>query len=168
MLSNFHQIDSENIYVLAPRTSLYFYDSQTKELPQYQTPLEAWQSLMAHPMPLLRVAFKIRDRIAGWFGVHAIGGFSGQEVNEVRAGDSLDFFKVEYINDTVMLLSERDRHLDVLTCVSTKGSQLTITSSVMVHNWFGRIYMVPVAPAHRVIVRRMLNRLVTAQEAHSA
>jgi len=37
--------------------------------------------------------------------------------------------------------------------------RLSITTSVKTHNAFGRLYMLPVAPAHGVIVRSMLARV---------
>ncbi|MEL7521783.1 MAG: DUF2867 domain-containing protein [Cyanobacteria bacterium J06553_1] len=58
-----------------------------------------------------------------------------------------------------MVLTERDRHLDVMTCISINGPTVSITSSVLIHNWFGHAYMIPVGIAHRWIVRRMLRRL---------
>ena len=71
----------------------------------------------------------------------------------------LDFFLVEHVSDDVLSLSERDTHLDVLTCISVSGHELTITSSVQIHNTFGRLYMLPVAPAHKLIVRSFPRRL---------
>jgi len=58
-----------------------------------------------------------------------------------------------------LVLTERDKHLDVMTCIATQGPLVTITSSVKVHNWFGRAYMVPVGLAHRRIVRGLLRRV---------
>ena len=43
-------------------------------------------------------------------------------------------------------LSERDQHLDVMTCITTLDQRSTITSSVKVHNGFGRLSMSRVAP----------------------
>jgi len=36
---------------------------------------------------------------------------------------------------------------------------LTITSSVITHNTFGRLYMLSVGPAHKLIVNRLMTRL---------
>ena len=105
------------------------------------------------------LAFRIRDAISARFGVKRIGGFSGRNADVPKAGERLDFFLVERIEPEIMTLSARDRHLDVLTCVTTYGQRLTITSSVKVHNLFGRAYMIPVAPAHRLIVSAMLRRV---------
>ena len=49
--------------------------------------------------------------------------------------------------------------VDVMIAVTVEGCNLAITASVMTHNAFGRAYMLPVAPAHRLIVWAMMRRL---------
>lgn len=155
------------VETLGPQAALYYYDSQSVTLPAPITPLQAWQRIMARPLPGLGLAFAIRDAISARFGVARIGGFTGRAVQSVAPGDRLDFFLVEGISDHHLTLTARDRHLDVMVCVTASppvaGQQsLAITASVITHNWFGRAYMLPVAPAHRLIVRAMLRRLQTA------
>lgn len=152
-------LQTARIELVAPKADLHLFDQQSVQLAQALTPLEAWSHIMRDPLPLMGLAFRVRDAIAARFGVKRIGGFSGQTSVDVKVGDKLDFFLVETVNDSMLSLSERDRHLDVLTCVTSVESVLTITSSVKVHNRFGRIYMLPVAPAHKLIVRTMLRRL---------
>ena len=115
--------------------------------------------MTAEQGPLMRLAFRTRDGISALFGVKRIGGFSGTRREAVQAGDYLDFFRVEYSAPEVLVLTERDRHLDVMTCVSLVDRELTITSSVVTHNTFGRLYMLPVGPAHKLIVNSYLKRL---------
>ena len=153
---NLFTIPDTNTHVLAPIDELAFFDSQTVHLSKSISPLDAWNLVMSRPMPVLKAAFILRDIISTCFGVKKIGGFSGRRPGHVKLGEKLDFFTVEHISDDVLSLSERDRHLDVLTCISRVGNELTITSSVKIHNIFGRIYMVPVSPAHKLIVRNFL------------
>lgn len=152
-------LPNTNIRVLQPRTELYYFDRQDIRLPSKITPLAAWNKIMSDPQPLLKIAFRIRDEVSSVFGVKRIGGFTGERVETVRVGDKLDFFLVEYVDDACLVLTERDKHLDVMTCISTQGDTLSVTSSVCVHNLFGRAYMVPVGFAHRWIVRSMFGRL---------
>lgn len=107
----------------------------------------------------MRLAFRTRDRISALFGVQRIGGFSGKRLESVQAGDRLDFFVVEHSAPDSLVMTNRDRHLDVMICVSTADRLLTVTASVVTHNAFGRLYMVPVGLAHRLIVGRDLRRL---------
>jgi hypothetical protein len=157
------QLADGNMRVLAPVSTLDYFDSQSVDLARQASALEAWNVIMSHPQPLLKIAFRVRDAISSLFGVKRIGGFSGRRADRVSVGDHLDFFLVEYVDDTCLVLTERDRHLDVMTCisttVSTSGPTATVTSSVRVHNLFGHLYMIPVGIAHRWIVRGMLGRL---------
>lgn len=147
------------IQVLCPPAQLDFFDSQSVTLAQALPPLVAWNMVMAQPLPGMALAFRIRDAISARFGVQRIGGFSGRPADHVAVGDRLDFFLVEHASPEALTLTARDRHLDVMTCISVEGSRLAITSSVLTHNRFGRAYMWPVGPAHRLIVRWMLARL---------
>jgi hypothetical protein len=145
--------------LVAPRERLAFLDCQSVDLAGPVSALQAWRRLRAQRAPGLGPAIWLRDAISAWFGVARIGGFHGELAGEVRAGDRLDFFLVEFISDAVLTLTARDRHLDVMTCVTMEGRRLTITASVVTHNRFGRVYMLPVAPAHRLIVWYGLRRL---------
>ena len=146
-------------HTLRPLPELDYHDSRSILLPVQITALQAWNLMTAEQGPLMRLAFRTRDGISALFGVKRIGGFSGTRREAVQAGDYLDFFRVEYSAPEVLVLTERDRHLDVMTCVSLVDRELTITSSVVTHNTFGRLYMLPVGPAHKLIVNSYLKRL---------
>ncbi|ASC85324.1 DUF2867 domain-containing protein [Pseudomonas fragi] len=148
-----------SIQTLRPLPELDYHDSRSVLLPVQITALQAWNLMTAEQGPLMRLAFRTRDAISSLFGVKRIGGFSGTRREVVQAGDYLDFFLVEHSAPEVLVLTERDRHLDVMTCVSLADRVLTITSSVVTHNTFGRLYMLPVGPAHKLIVNSYLKRL---------
>ena len=155
--------DLENhVQTLAPISELDYFDSQSVELAKPSTALAAWNTAMQNPLPMMGLAFKIRDAISAPFGVERIGGFSAQRQNSVKVGDKIDFFLVEHVSDETLTLTARDTHLDVMTCISCIGKTTSITSSVIVHNLFGRLYMLPVGIAHKVIVRSTLKRLRSA------
>lgn len=152
-------LPDSNIRILEPVSDLSYFDTQSVEVAREITPLEAWNIIMTEPQPLLQLAFQVRDTVSSWFGVKKIGGFSGRQTQQVVADDKLDFFLVEYVDEHTLVLTERDRHLDVMTCISTEGHSVAVTSSVRVHNLFGTLYMVPVGIAHKWIVRGMLKHL---------
>lgn len=68
-------------------------------------------------------------------------------------------FLVEHSAPDLLILSVRDRHLDVMICLSITDRVFTITSSVVTHNVFGRLYMLPVGLVHKLLVNRDLERL---------
>lgn len=150
---------SAAVQLIASVEELYYLDSQSIALTDDLTALEAWNRIMVQPMPVMKIAFWARDAISRCFGVKPINGFSGTPRHDVKTGDHLDFFLVEHIEPEVLSLTSRDKHLDVMTCVTTDERRVTITSSVITHNRFGRVYMFPVAFAHRMIVRKNLAQL---------
>lgn len=147
------------VHTLRPLPDLDYYDTRSILLPAAITPLEAWSLMTGDPGLPMRLAFRTRDAISSLFGVKRIGGFSGEKRETVRPGERLDFFLVEHSAPGVLVLTERDRHLDMMLCLSIVDRVLTITSSVITHNTFGRIYMLPVGPVHKLIVGRDLKRL---------
>ena len=145
--------------LVAPRAALAYHDRQTITLPRPLAPVEAWDRIMAAPLPGMALAFRIRDAVSARFGVAPIGGFSGRTAAAPEVGARLDFFLVEGVAPDQLVLTARDRHLDVMISVDSQGPELAITASVVTHNRFGRAYMLPVGPAHRLIVWLMLRRL---------
>ena len=148
-----------HIRTLRPLSELDYHDSRSILLPGPITALDAWNFITEGTGPLMRLAFKTRDAVSALFGVKRIGGFSGKRLESVQAGDRLDFFVVESSAPDRLILTNRDRHLDVMICLSIMDRLLTVTASVVTHNAFGRLYMLPVGLAHKLIVRGDLRRL---------
>ena len=151
--------------IVAPLDRLDYLDIQSAELPWPVTALEAWQRMKSRRSLLFALAVRLRDVVAGCFGVAPIGGLSTTTEADPKPGDRMDFFTVDHIDLAVLALVVRDRHLDTMTCVSVEGSTVFVTASVITHNLFGRIYMLPVGPAHRLIVRHFLRGMVRAMAA---
>ncbi|MFN3953630.1 MAG: DUF2867 domain-containing protein [Pararhodobacter sp.] len=148
--------------LLARPEELAFRHCAALPLPVPMAPIALWDLIMAQPLPLMKQAFWLRDFISARFGVARIGGFSGRRRGAPQPGDRLDFFLIERLEAQVMTLTARDRHLDVMVCITTGGGMAGITTSVKTHNAFGRLYMLPVAPAHRLILWAVMRRLARA------
>lgn len=156
------------IVLLRPEAELAYLDSQSVTLPVEVSAYEAWSLMTGASGPLMRLAFRVRDAISARFGVQRIGGFSGARPETIAVGARLDFFLVEALAEDLLVLTARDRHLDVMICLSRAALELTVTASVVTHNAFGRLYMLPVGLAHRVIVAhhlRGLRRRLAARQA---
>lgn len=82
----------------------------------------------------------------------------------VTLGDRIGPFTVYAHSDTEVVFGEKDRHLDVFISVSrwTEGDETAVyvTTSVVIHNLLGRLYMLVVGPAHRVIAPAVLRAAV--------
>ena len=146
-------------HTLSALPDLDYYHSRSVLLPVEITTLDAWNFMRAKPGRCMRLAFRTRDAISSLFGVERIGGFFGARRETVQAGEKLDFFLVEHSAPDLLVLSVRDRHLDVMICLSITDRVFTITSSVVTHSVFGRLYMLPVGLVHKLLVNRDLERL---------
>lgn len=154
--------------LLRKREDLDFFHQRSVQVPQNFSAYEAYCRMTDSSSAIMRGAFWLRDRISSIFGVTTIGGFrhkASQSPPEV--GDKLDFFLVEGVSDTQLVLTSRDRHLDVMLSLTVgreqgRGSFVTATTSVVTHNLFGRLCMLPVAPAHHVIVWQDMKKLAAA------
>lgn len=154
--------------LIADRRELDFFHSATITTDAVQTAFDAYCVMTADIPLLLRLAFWLRDWVSAAFGVKKIGGFEKQRpVIAPKVGEMLDFFSVEEVSPDRLVLTSRDRHLAVMVCLDlrSRGNTnfskcLRVTASVVTNNRFGRLYMLPVAPAHRLIVSWMLEKLI--------
>ena len=86
------------------------------------------------------------------------------------AGDRAIFFTVTDRNESEIVMSEDDKHLDFRTSLfldKTKAGRrntLHLTTLVQFHNWWGRLYFLPVKPFHKAIMKTLLRQLVKTME----
>lgn len=115
---------------------------------------------------------KVRNRVVGSLGLKNLGGLAQIEPNKKSSdyleGERVGIFTLISKTDEEVLLGDDDKHLKVVVSVHKgKGvagapTLVTVTTVVHVKNWLGRLYMVPVAPAHRVIARAMVKSVGNA------
>lgn len=75
-------------------------------------------------------------------------------------GDLVGIFTIRSVCDQEVVLEIIDSHLDVVLSVykhEGKAARLTVSTLVFYHNRIGRLYMIPVAPMHRIVVRSILS-----------
>ena len=108
----------------------------------------------------------LRNALVGLVGLKDLGGLAMIDPEKGSAdyvpGDRVGIFTLLSIQEGEVLLGDDDRHLRVVVSVH-KGAGadagrtlVTITTVVHVKNWLGRLYMLPVTPAHRLIGRTMI------------
>ncbi|MCP5264878.1 MAG: DUF2867 domain-containing protein [Burkholderiaceae bacterium] len=115
---------------------------------------------------------KLRNRLVGLVGLKDLGGISGIDrsrlSSDYRPGERVGIFTLIENTEKEALLGDDDKHLNVVVSVHkaldphTGDTIVTVTTVVHVKNWLGRIYMLPVAPAHRVIARTMVKAVGNA------
>jgi hypothetical protein len=106
----------------------------------------------------------VRDVLVAGFGLK-----TSKELAVVAAAaaqsERVGIFKIYSTNESEIVMGEDDKHLDFRLSVlcSTgaapdSGRQLTMSTVVHCHNLLGRIYIVVIAPFHRMVVKASLRR----------
>ncbi|OTA20378.1 hypothetical protein Xbed_01604 [Xenorhabdus beddingii] len=159
--------DESGLLLLDEKDKLDYYSQQKTVVENKRTALDVYNE-MTKEIPLwLRISFTIRDKISSLAGVKGIHGFSGKNLKEtLHDGDYVDFFEIVHISDDEMCLLSKDIHLTVLLSLNISSNEdhgigyiVTVTASVITHNFFGKMYMIPVSLAHGSIVKSMLSKL---------
>jgi hypothetical protein len=107
----------------------------------------------------------VRNTVVKRLGVRDVGTFRKAPTAPgavVAVGDPLGIFTVMSMDVAELVLGIDDTHLDVRVSVlkrrDARGATYVIGSVVKIKNTFGRLYMLPVAPFHRLIVRESMRR----------
>ena len=79
-------------------------------------------------------------------------------------GEGVGIFSPQQLSQDEVVTPDADRHLDVWRTLLKLRAQreIVVSTVVCMHTW-GRLYMLPVAPAHRLIVPAMLATTSTGQ-----
>ena len=109
----------------------------------------------------------LRNRVVAKLGLKNLGGLASfdrrKAEDEYVAGDRVGIFTLFQRTPDEVLLGDRDKHLDVMLSMHRReddqGAVLTVTTVVHVHNRLGRLYMLPVAPMHKLIAPATMRRL---------
>ena len=105
----------------------------------------------------------LRNRVVGLTGLKNLGHLgalrTGKSASEYRVGDRVGMFSLLHLSEDEVLLGDTDKHLDVVlfVCKAPQGA-VSVSTVLHVHNWLGRLYMLPVTPLHKIIVKAMLKR----------
>ncbi|UTW61517.1 DUF2867 domain-containing protein [bacterium SCSIO 12741] len=111
--------------------------------------------------------FSLRNRIVKSFGLKTSedGIQNNLDNQKWEAGEQIGLFRLFQVNDREVIMGEDDKHLDFrisLLAEPVEGNQkrLTITTTVVFRNFFGRLYFLPVKPFHSLIVPVMLKGML--------
>lgn len=148
----------------------YFHDSWSIEAAEPNLdPLSQFLRVAKSTPRWVDEAMKLRNRIVSLFGIKDLGSLSEvsalKQVSDYRPGDRVGIFTLISTSESEVLLGDSDRHLEVVVSVHRRPTEqitqtlVTVTTVVKVHNWLGRLYMVPVRPAHRVIARTLVRAI---------
>ncbi len=105
---------------------------------------------------------KVRDGIVGMFGLAAAGQGS-PELDYYPVGSQLAIFTVLARNGNEIVMGEDDKHLIFRTSVliDREESKIYLTTVVKYHNFWGRLYFLPVKPVHKILIRSQFKSKMT-------
>ncbi len=154
----------------------YFHDSWaiTAEDSSLSALGQFLKALLATP-PWVNKLMSIRNNAVSTLGLKNLGTLSqldqAKPASAYKPGDRVGVFTLIANTADEVLLGDKDKHLDVVLSVhkavdvNSGRALVTVTTVVHVHNWLGRLYMLPVTPMHRVIAPTVLKAVGRAQNA---
>ncbi len=119
--------------------------------------------------------FSFRNKLVSVFGLKTSGKFQDRKEQlanfKCELGEQLGLFKVFNKTENEVVLGEDDKHLNFRISLHLSPNSndenkknLTITTTVVFNNWFGRLYFLLVRPFHKLIVPTMLRSIVNFLE----
>lgn len=143
----------------------YYWDAyQVVMAEEFPTALHAYLAVMAQTPSWADACMAVRNTVVRAFGLKDVGRAAAvppaSHAATLRPGERVGIFTIRSVCEREAVLEVRDTHLDVLLSVYKHDDPARVTVSTLVfqHNWLGRLYMLPVAPMHRIIVRSTLSK----------
>lgn len=145
-----------------------FADSFSVTLPnRQQSAFEIYTALMKSTPQWVNRMMIWRNRIVAHLGLKNLGSMSELHADmdeaSCKPGDRIGIFTLVKLTPNEVLAEDCDKHLNVrlsfLQVPHGEHVTLHVTTVVHVKNWLGRVYMLPVAPMHKLIVPASLKAL---------
>ncbi|WP_295572475.1 DUF2867 domain-containing protein [Stenotrophomonas maltophilia] len=128
-----------------------------------RTALQAYRDMAAGIPGWFDGLMALRNRGMRLLGMKDLGSLRAvQDTVDPLPGQRLGIFTLKSLDDDAIVLEDDDRHLRVQLALQWQGDVLEAATVVHTHNAFGRLYMLPVAPVHRLIVPHLLQKQVQA------
>ena len=115
--------------------------------------------MFAHQPAWIGRLMRVRDTIVSWFGLKTGRHLAALAIDAPTR--RVGIFKIYSVDDTEIVVGEDDTHLDFrVSVLRSRGPapQLTVSTVVHCHNRLGRVYLLAIAPFHRMVVKASLRR----------
>jgi hypothetical protein len=147
-----------------------FYDCWTVSCaPTERSALELFLTAAAKTPRWINMAMSTRNRLVQLVGLKNLGNLDtfdpARPAETYRPGERIGIFTLFEQSFDEVLLGDHDKHLDVVLSVyraiAEDGQSIAVSLTTIVHvkNLLGRLYMLPVTPAHRIIAPAVLGRI---------
>jgi hypothetical protein len=147
--------------------SAYFADAFTTLVPRSDlTATQLYGAVMRSTPKWVDNAMLARNRIVRWFGLKDLGALSAVPTmadHGLQPGQRIGIFTFAHATPTELVMQDTDKHLSVRIAVIKQSvdavhDRVIACTVVHTHNLLGRLYLVPVGPAHKHIVPAVLRR----------
>lgn len=148
----------------------YFHDCYAIDVPNStRTALGHFITALARTPPWVDFLMELRNKIVRVVGMKDLGRLGDVNLSKPESayapGDRIGIFTLVSNTPNEVLLGVHEKHFDVVLSVfkqcSCHDGQQSIAQTTVVHvsNLMGRLYMLPVTPAHRFIAQAVLSRI---------
>ena len=131
------------------------------------TPIEIAVRFLRATPDWVETLLSIRNRAVSLVGIRdvgALGAVSDKPACDYKVGDKLSFFDILALTENEVVAGADDSHLDVRIAFVKRHVEgratYALCSWVKTHNALGRLYMIPVGPMHKLIVKSAMRSLV--------
>jgi Protein of unknown function (DUF2867) len=112
----------------------------------------------------IQALLDLRNKVVAPFGLKT------SAEDEAKAGGMVGMFPVLSETPERLIAGFNDHHLDFRVVVdvlpASGGREVTATTLVLTHNWFGRAYLTAIMPFHRMIAKTLLKQVCQAPTSH--
>jgi hypothetical protein len=152
--------------VRALQASANYWDAYEVDVPgRAPSALHAYLAFAQRTPKWIDFLMAIRNGAVGLLGLKDVGNLANvpppSAAPTLKPGDRVGIFTLRSVCDDEAVLEIIDSHLDVVLSVYRHDGtpqRLTVSTLVFYHNRVGRLYMLPVAPMHRLVVRSILSQ----------
>jgi hypothetical protein len=132
--------------------------------PDDRPALALWMQTLGRTPRWVDAAMGARNAIVKRLGLKDLGVLSridrNRPLQDYRVGERVGIFTVLHLSDDEVVMGDDDKHLDVqVSLLKTADRKVIVSTVVHIHNALGRLYMLFVKPAHRVIAPAVLARI---------
>jgi len=148
----------------------YFRDAYRAPLSRDATIVDVFHGIFAHTPQWMRRMLIARNRIAALCGLAVP---DDADILEYRArdsyavGDRIGPWPIFSLNERELVAGRNNRHMDfrlsLMKVEDGDGTGVVVSTICDVHNLFGKIYMLVIAPLHRYGVQKLLRNAILAR-----
>lgn len=150
--------------------SAYFQDSYRGPLSRPRANVtDIFLAIFAHHPIWMKLILIVRHRIVALFGleVPAMSDVVHPTLrSDYRVGDTIGVWPIFALTNSELVAGRDNKHLDfrlsVLKELNGDEASVVVSTICIVHNWFGKAYLMLIVPFHKLGVQLLLSRAVAA------